>query len=45
MMPAFQKVANMKDLKEAILLRVDVEGKPIVLAVAQGNVYAMDAVC
>jgi ferredoxin-NADP reductase/nitrite reductase/ring-hydroxylating ferredoxin subunit len=44
-MSTFQKVANMKDLKEAILLRVDVEGKPIVLAVAQGNVYAMDAVC
>ena len=45
MMPAFQKVANMKDLKEARLLRVDVEGKPIVLAVVQGNVHAMDAVC
>jgi ferredoxin-NADP reductase/nitrite reductase/ring-hydroxylating ferredoxin subunit len=44
-MPAFQKVANMKDLKEAILLRVDVEGKPIVLAVVQENIYAMDAVC
>ena len=44
-MPAFQKVANMKDLKEARLLRVDVEGKPIVLAVVQGNVHAMDAVC
>ncbi len=44
-MPAFQKVANMKDLKEARLLRIDIEGKPIVLAVVQGNVYAMDAVC
>jgi nitrite reductase/ring-hydroxylating ferredoxin subunit len=45
MMLAFQKVANMKDLKEARLLRIDLEGKPIVLAVVQGNVYAMDAVC
>jgi ferredoxin-NADP reductase/nitrite reductase/ring-hydroxylating ferredoxin subunit len=44
-MSTFQKVANMKDLEEARLLRVDVEGKPIVLVMVQGNVYAMDAVC
>jgi glycine betaine catabolism B len=44
-MPAFQKVANRKDLNEGSLLRVDVEGKPIVLAVVLGKVYAMDAVC
>ena len=31
MMPTFQKVANRKDLKERKLLRVDVEGKPIVV--------------
>jgi ferredoxin-NADP reductase/nitrite reductase/ring-hydroxylating ferredoxin subunit len=45
MMLTFQKVANRKDLKEGSLLRVDVEGKPIVLAMVQGKVYAMDAVC
>jgi glycine betaine catabolism B len=45
MMPILQKVANIKDLKERKLLRVDVEGKPIVLAMVQENVYAMDAVC
>ena len=44
-MPTFQKVANIKDLKESRLLRVDIKGKPIVLAMVQGNVYAMDAVC
>jgi glycine betaine catabolism B len=45
MMLTFQKVANRKDLKEGSLLRVDVKGKPIVLAVVLGKVYAMDAVC
>jgi glycine betaine catabolism B len=45
MMPTFQKVANIKDLKESRLLRVDIEGKPIVLTMVQENVYAMDAVC
>jgi nitrite reductase/ring-hydroxylating ferredoxin subunit len=44
-MSTFQKVAKIRDLKEGTLLRVDVEGKPIVLAMVQGNVYAMDAVC
>jgi nitrite reductase/ring-hydroxylating ferredoxin subunit len=44
-MSTFQKVANIKDLKEARLLRVDIEGKSIVLAMIQRNVYAMDAVC
>jgi glycine betaine catabolism B len=44
-MPTFQKVANRKDLNEGSLLKVDVEGKSIVLAVVLGKVYAMDAVC
>jgi ferredoxin-NADP reductase/nitrite reductase/ring-hydroxylating ferredoxin subunit len=44
-MLTFQKVANKTDLKEGNLLRVDVEGRPIVLAMVQGKVYAMDAVC
>ncbi len=45
MMLTFQKVANRKDLEEGSLLRVDVDGKPIVLATVQGKVHAMDAVC
>ena len=45
MMLTFQKVANRKDLEEGSILRVDVKGKPIVLAVVLGKVYAMDAVC
>jgi glycine betaine catabolism B len=44
-MSTFQKVAKIRDLKEGTLLRVDVVGKPIVLAMVQGKVYAMDAVC
>jgi ferredoxin-NADP reductase/nitrite reductase/ring-hydroxylating ferredoxin subunit len=45
MMSTLRKVANIKDLKERTLLRVDIEDKPIVLAKVQDNVYAMDAVC
>ena len=44
-MTTSQKVANIKDFEESKLLRVDVEGKPIVLAMVQDKVYAMDAVC
>ena len=43
-MSTFQKVANIKAL-EGSLLRVEIDCKPIVLAMVQGNVYAMDAVC
>ncbi|AIC17159.1 Rieske (2Fe-2S) protein [Nitrososphaera viennensis] len=41
----FQKVANKGDLKEGGLLGVEVEGNKIVLALVEGKVYAMDAVC
>ena len=44
-MVAFQKVAHKKDLKEGSLLRVELDGKPIVLAMVEGKIYAMDAVC
>jgi ferredoxin-NADP reductase/nitrite reductase/ring-hydroxylating ferredoxin subunit len=40
-----QKVANKKDLQEGGLLKVEPEGKPIVLSMVNGKVYAMDAVC
>jgi glycine betaine catabolism B len=45
MMSEYQKVANIKDLKEGSLLRVEPDSKPIVLAMTRGKVYAMDAVC
>ena len=45
MLSEYQKVANIKDLQEGSLLRVEPDGKPIVLAMARGKVYAMDAVC
>jgi ferredoxin-NADP reductase/nitrite reductase/ring-hydroxylating ferredoxin subunit len=41
----YQKVANKKDLQEGNLLKVEPEGKPIVLSLVNGKVYAMDAVC
>lgn len=44
-MLTFQKAANKRDIKEGSLLRADIEGRPIVLAMVQGKFYAMDAVC
>jgi glycine betaine catabolism B len=41
----YQRVANKNELKEGGLLRVEPEGKPILLAMAKGKIYAMDAVC
>jgi glycine betaine catabolism B len=40
-----QRVANKNELKEGGLLRVEPEGKPILLTMAKGKIYAMDAVC
>src|ERR687886_2893267 len=41
----FQKVANKKDIKEGSLLGVELEGNNIVLAMVNGQVFAMDAIC
>jgi nitrite reductase/ring-hydroxylating ferredoxin subunit len=41
----FQRVANKKDIKEGSLLGVELEGNNIVLAMINGQVFAMDAVC
>jgi len=42
----FQKVANKKDVKEGGgLLGVELKGNNIVLAMINGQVFAMDAVC
>ncbi len=43
--PGFQKIANKKDIKEGGLLGVELEGNNIVLAMINGQVFAMDAVC
>jgi ferredoxin-NADP reductase/nitrite reductase/ring-hydroxylating ferredoxin subunit len=42
----YQKVANKKDFQgDHRLVRVELNGKPIVLSTVNGEVYAMDAVC
>src|SRR5919109_1025760 len=41
----YQKVASKNELKDGGLLGVEPNGKPIVLAMVSGKVYAMDAVC
>jgi nitrite reductase/ring-hydroxylating ferredoxin subunit len=42
----FQRVANKRDVKEGSLVGLELEGnKKIVLAMVNGQVFAMDAVC
>lgn len=42
----YLKVANKKDFQgDQQLVRVELNGKPIVLSTVNGEVYAMDAVC
>ena len=41
----FKKVANKRDLEKGKLLRVEPDGKPIVLSMVNSQVYAMDAIC
>jgi hypothetical protein len=41
----FQKVANKDDLKEGDMLRVEANGKQIVLSMVEGKVYAIDEIC
>jgi glycine betaine catabolism B len=41
----YQKVANRKDLKEGGLLKIEPNGKSIVLAMVNGHTYAMDSIC
>ena len=43
--PGFQRVANKKDIKEGSLLGVEIEGNNVVLAMINGQVFAMDAIC
>ena len=41
----FQKVANKDDLKEGDMLKVEANGKQIVLSMVEGKVYAIDEDC
>ena len=41
----FQKVANKVDLKEGGMLKVETNGKQIVLSMVEGKVYAIDEIC
>jgi nitrite reductase/ring-hydroxylating ferredoxin subunit len=41
----FQKVANKDDLKEGNMLKVEANGKQIVLSMVEGKVYAIDEIC
>jgi nitrite reductase/ring-hydroxylating ferredoxin subunit len=41
----FQSVANKDDLKEGVMLKVEVNGKQIVLSMVEGKVYAVDEIC
>ena len=41
----FQKVANKDDLKEGSMLKVEANGKQIVLSMVEGKVYAIDEIC
>jgi glycine betaine catabolism B len=41
----YEKVANKQDLQEGGLLKVEPGGKPVVLSMVKGKVYAIDAVC
>jgi nitrite reductase/ring-hydroxylating ferredoxin subunit len=41
----FQRVANKTDIKEGGLVGVELEGNKIVLAMINGHVFAIDAVC
>jgi nitrite reductase/ring-hydroxylating ferredoxin subunit len=41
----FQRVANKMDIKEGDLKGVELEGNKIVLAMVNGQVFAIDAVC
>lgn len=45
MSDGFQKVANKKDINEGGLVGVELQGNKIVLAMVDGQVFAMDAVC
>jgi nitrite reductase/ring-hydroxylating ferredoxin subunit len=41
----FQRVANKMDIQEGGLLGVELEGNKVALAMIDGQVFAMDAVC
>ncbi len=44
-MPRFRTSLRKNDLNEGKLIRIDVEGKSIVITLINGQPYAMDSVC
>jgi nitrite reductase/ring-hydroxylating ferredoxin subunit len=41
----FTKIANLKDFKEGTIMKVEVKGKSIVLAMVNGQIHAINSVC
>ena len=41
----FQRVANKKDLQDGGLLKVEAQGKEIVLSMVEGKIHAIDEIC
>jgi len=41
----FTKVANLKDFQEGSLMKVEIKGKSVVLAMVNGQIHAMNSVC
>lgn len=41
----FTKVANLKDFQEGSLMKVEVKGKSIVLAMVNGQIHAINSIC
>jgi len=41
----YEKVANIQDLQEGSLMKVESGGNPVVLSMVNGKVYEIDAVC
>jgi ferredoxin-NADP reductase/nitrite reductase/ring-hydroxylating ferredoxin subunit len=41
----YQKVANKQDIREGALIKVEYDGRTVVLSMVNGKVYAIDAVC
>ena len=41
----YQKVANKSNLQEGVMIKVQPNGKQIVLSMVEGKVYAIDNIC
>jgi nitrite reductase/ring-hydroxylating ferredoxin subunit len=41
----YTKVGNLKDFQEGSLIKIEIKGKSIILAMVNGQIHAMDSVC